>query len=60
MAAALPVVLAGALACCGGWGSQLDDPEVQDWSFKLAQCRAEGRDAGSFDVYEACKRRMKR
>lgn len=60
LAAVLPLALAGALACCGGWGSQLDDPEVQTWAAQLAQCRAEGRDAGSYAAYEACKARAKK
>lgn len=59
LVAVMPLALACALACCGGWGSQLDDPEVQEWAAKLARCRAEGRDAGSFEAYEACKRRAK-
>ena len=30
---------------------------VDDTETKLANCRTEGRDAGSFVVYEDCKRR---
>jgi hypothetical protein len=34
-----------------------DDAELRSLAVKLAQCRAEGRDAGTYDAYDACKRR---
>ena len=42
-----------ALHACAG----AKDAELDALAAKLAQCRAEGRDAGSYDAYERCKTR---
>lgn len=34
-----------------------DATELVRYSDKLAKCREEGRDAGSYDAYESCKKR---
>ncbi len=56
----LAICVSVAIAYCTGCGPALipaDDPELQELAGKLARCRAEGRDAGSYEAYEACKKR---
>ncbi len=49
----LAAVASGALHACAA----ARNAELDDLAAKLAQCRAEGRDAGSYGAYERCETR---
>ena len=50
--------LALALAACNGYGSSSPPAEpsaIEKRAYVLDECRSQGREAGSYAAYEACK-----
>lgn len=50
----ITLAFAGAAACAAAPTPAID-PELADVAARLARCRAEGRDAGTFAAYATCK-----